>query len=185
MFVNTFAREHAAAYETYTVIETAIGWNGTERKRSLACFRNHADAEAFVRRVNARPGREGFYYVYSIEAEGGSRIDLVSRECENRGVLEATHQFIATEIALAYTFLSGACLHSEAHERKLSVKQAWTAHDAANAALNRVPHAELEKEITDLARAIAGWSPDHCDDPARIDMYRSLSLRASDRCKPR
>ena len=61
-----FGLQHQAT-DTYVVVETAFSWDGTERQRELACFSNPADAETFVRRVNARPGREGFYYLYSVE----------------------------------------------------------------------------------------------------------------------
>ena len=54
MAVKTFGHQ---ATDTYVVVETASGWDGTERQRELACFRYPADAETFVRRVNARPGR--------------------------------------------------------------------------------------------------------------------------------
>ena len=49
---------------TYVVTETAIGWNGQQRTRELACFSDRSEAKQFISRLNRRPGREGFYYIY-------------------------------------------------------------------------------------------------------------------------
>lgn len=92
--------------------------------------------------------------------------------------MDASEQFVRSEIAVAYTLLWGACLHHEEDDRVLSRLQAKAAYDTAVATLSRLgeeKHRELFRELGSLREAIASWSVEK-EPQYRIESYRLSRL---------
>jgi len=64
----------------YVVLETAVSWDGrTAGPRQIARFATRKQADAHVRALDSRPGREGWYYTYEVKAEAVRRISVRSQ----------------------------------------------------------------------------------------------------------
>ena len=63
----------------YVVFETASSWNGqTVGPRAVGRFATRKQADEYVRDLDRRPGKEGWYYLYAVQPEPVTHIAVAA-----------------------------------------------------------------------------------------------------------